>query len=161
MIKVVIESPLAGDFEKNVRYALWCAYHCYLRGESAFASHLFFPQFLDDRKPDAREYGIEAGYDWASDGDIFAFYLDLSWSVGMERAKQRWEGRKIEHRMLPKELLAKFEAGEYPPGTLFHMAQEIVQLKDQLDLAAAQNYCTLCGETLDGYVPPEMKPERD
>jgi hypothetical protein len=107
MKRVVIESPLAGDFQKNFRYALWCAYDCRLRGESPYASHLFFPLFLNDLEPEQREFGITAGYAWSQHADVFAFYIDLSWSVGMERAKGRWtklmqqgphpSDKKIEH----------------------------------------------------------------
>lgn len=136
MKRVVIESPLAGDFQKNFRYALWCAYDCRLRGESPYASHLFFPLFLNDLEPEQREFGIEAGYAWSQHADVFAFYIDLSWSVGMERAKGRWtklmqqgphpSDKKIEHRMLSTELLARFESGEYPPGTkLFEMLGQV------------------------------------
>lgn len=35
MILVALESPCVGDFERNRRYALWCAYHCYTKGEAA------------------------------------------------------------------------------------------------------------------------------
>jgi hypothetical protein len=62
MKRVVIESPLSGDFARNKRYALWCAYHCRTLGEAAYASHLFFTQFLDDEDPESRTFGIEAGY---------------------------------------------------------------------------------------------------
>lgn len=31
------------------------------------------------------------------------------------------------------------------------------ELKAKLELAMSQNYCTMCGGTLDGYVPPKKK----
>ena len=117
MIRVVIESPLSGDFARNRRYAMWCAYHCFTRDEAAYASHLVFPFFLDDEKPDAREFGIEAGYAWATCADIFAFYLDLGMSEGMKRALVQWDGRVIDNRELPDEMYRAFLRCEQPPHT--------------------------------------------
>lgn len=31
------------------------------------------------------------------------------------------------------------------------------RLKEQLLLSESQNYCKICGNTLDGYLPPELK----
>ena len=33
------------------------------------------------------------------------------------------------------------------------------ELKAKLELAMSQNYCTMCGNILDGYVPPKKKLE--
>jgi len=32
---------------------------------------------------------------------------------------------------------------------------EIQELEDRIDFALSQNYCKICGRTLDGYRPPE------
>lgn len=117
MKRVVIESPLSGDFTKNKRYALWCAYHCRVLGEAAYASHLFFPQFLDDEDPESRAFGIEAGYAWAQTADVIAFYVDLGMSVGMLKAELRWARHLREYRKLPADMLAQFEAGRAPKTT--------------------------------------------
>ena len=122
MKRVVIESPLSGDFSRNKRYALWCAFHCYVCDESAYASHLIFPQFLDDKNPAHREFGITAGYEWAKKANVFAFYTDLGMSEGMERARDRWmdmadAGATIEERKLTPAMLAAFEDGRYPAST--------------------------------------------
>jgi hypothetical protein len=116
---VVIESPLAGDFQKNRRYALWCAYDCYQRMESAYASHLFFPQFLRDSDPAERTFGMKAGLAWAAMADIQAFYLDLGWSNGMRAAKEgrTGAGPRIEERRLPRPLMIAFESEGYPMAT--------------------------------------------
>jgi len=116
-LRVVIESPLKGDFERNKRYALWCGYHCFTLGEAAYASHLFYPQFLNDLDPEHRKFGIEAGYCWAQTADQFAFYTDLGWSDGMLRAKDRWAGRVTVERQLPADMLSAFERGELPGQT--------------------------------------------
>lgn len=119
MQRVVIESPLSGDFARNKRYALWCAYHCRTLGQSAYASHLFFPQFLDDEDPDSRTFGIEAGYAWAQTADVIAFYIDLGMSGGMLKAEQHWANHyaPCDYRKLPAEMFAQFEAGEVPKTT--------------------------------------------
>lgn len=114
---MTIESPLAGDFEKNRRYALWCVYHCASLGEAAYASHLFYPQCLNDEDEQHREFGIQAGYEWASKGSLYLFYQDLGWSKGMLRAKDRWEGRPMQTRSLPMEMKMSFLAGESPKAT--------------------------------------------
>jgi len=115
--RVIIESPLGGNLVRNRRYALWCARHCYSLGEAAYASHLLYPQFLDDQIPEEREFGILAGFEWATGLDC-VFYTDLGWSSGMLRAKDAMSPNALhEVRRLPPELLAEFEAGEYPPST--------------------------------------------
>lgn len=110
MILTVVESPLAGDFARNQRYARLCCIDCLRRGESPYASHLFFTQMLDDRNVADRNLGIEAGFAWAQNADVFAFYLDRGESSGMKRARERWFrmlrfGARIENRMLPRDLL--------------------------------------------------------
>lgn len=115
MKKVVIESPLKGDFERNRRYALWCAYHCRTLGEAAYASHLFYTQFLDDRIPEERAFGIAAGLEWAK-GAERVFYTDLDWSDGMRGAREALGG-DVNERRLPPEMFEKFDAGEYPAAT--------------------------------------------
>ena len=37
--------------------------------------------------------------------------------------------------------------------------EECRKLKTKLELAMSQNYCTMCGNILDGYVPPKEKNE--
>src|SRR3546814_12910998 len=66
---VIIESPYAGDVEENTRYARACLQDCLRRGEAPFASHLLYtqPGILDDRVPDERELGLEAGRRWGGD----------------------------------------------------------------------------------------------
>jgi hypothetical protein len=135
---VIIESPLAGDFERNIRYARWCMFDCLMRGEAPFASHLLYPQCLDDRDPGHRKLGIEAGFAW---GELarHVYYIDLCcerlvddcpdpgartiamartditcWSRGMLQAWHRFGG---EIRTLTPRMLDAFENGESPGAT--------------------------------------------
>lgn len=109
MRRVVVESPLAGDFHRNIRYAQLCVLDCLQRGEAPFASHLIYPQVLDDRQAGERAVGIEAGLAWNWAADAVVFYEDLGVSPGMERALQLVPlGKDVEHRKLPSHLKARF-----------------------------------------------------
>jgi len=104
---VVIESPFAGDVERNTRYARACLLDCYQRGEAPIASHLLGPQVLDDNDPEQRRMGIEAGLAWAECADASAFYIDLGWSNGMKAALTRVGTREVEYRTLAAEVMER------------------------------------------------------
>jgi hypothetical protein len=89
---IVIESPYAGDVERNVRYARACMRDALERGETPYASHLLFTQdgILDDLKPEERHRGIEAGFAWGeAAGAEVALYIDLGVSKGMRAGAAR------------------------------------------------------------------------
>lgn len=86
MTLVAIESPFAGNREVNLAYARDALRDCIVRGEAAIASHLLYPQVLEDDEPREREVGIASGLAWAEHADVVAFYTDLGWSGGMFRA---------------------------------------------------------------------------
>lgn len=112
MKKVIIESPLSGDFKRNIRYARLCMTDCLRRGESPYASHLLMTQVLDDLVPEARTLGMECGFLWAEVADIIAIYQDLGISGGMKMGIEQ-HGRRhvaIEHRNLPKDLMDLLDA---------------------------------------------------
>lgn len=99
---IIIESPYAGAIEINLAYLRECISDSLSRGEAPFASHGFYPGALDDNNPTDRDLGIRAGYAWWKAAKLIAFYTDLGWSPGMERALKRaktmkidWEERKI------------------------------------------------------------------
>jgi hypothetical protein len=121
---IAIESPCAGDFVRNRRYALWAVYDAYKRGDAAYASHLFYTQVLDDTVPDERAFGIAAGLAWAARADMRVFYIDLEWSSGMLGALLAIPTPfEYEIRRLPPAMLAAFERGEYPKSTPGYEAQ--------------------------------------
>jgi len=103
MKKVVIESPFAGDVEKNLQYARAALLDSLSRGEAPIASHLLYTQVLDDTKPEERALGIEAGLLWAEGAEVALFYVDLGFSPGMKGALKRYEqrGTPVEFRSLP------------------------------------------------------------
>lgn len=104
MKRVIVETPFAGDVERNLHYARLCLHDCLLRGEAPFASHLLYTQesILNDDIPEERRLGIEAGLVWGAAAEATVAYIDYGISrgmqLGMERAEQ--EGRIVELRML-------------------------------------------------------------
>ena len=101
---VLIESPYAGDVEKNIRYARACMRDSLIKGEYPFAMHLLYTQdgILDDALPMERKLGIESGLAWGKHASKTVVYTDLGITPGMEQGIQRAkeEGREIEYRQL-------------------------------------------------------------
>jgi hypothetical protein len=103
---VYLESPYAGDVEKNLLYARDCMADCLRRGEAPFASHLLYTQegILDDSKAEERSLGMNAGFAWATYADKTVVYTDLGISRGMKDGidKAIEARRTIEFRSLSK-----------------------------------------------------------
>jgi len=104
MRRVIVESPYAGDIDRNVAYARACVADCLQRGEAPFASHLFYtqPGILDDAEPEERRLGIDAGLAWGQAADATVVYADLGIAPGMKQGVERAiaEGRVVEERTL-------------------------------------------------------------
>lgn len=98
MKKVIIESPFAGDIERNLDYARKCIKDSLLRGEAPIASHLLYTQkgILDDDKPDERMLGINSGLEWLKVADKHVFYTDYGIISGMEYAIKKSMDYNIE-----------------------------------------------------------------
>jgi hypothetical protein len=90
---VIIESPYAGEIEKNLTYLRACIRDCLLRGEAPFASHAIYtqPGVLRDDVPAERKLGIETGFEFWRYAKKIVFYTDLGWSSGMHAALSWWE----------------------------------------------------------------------
>lgn len=101
---VIIESPYAGDIERNLRYARACMRDSLERGESPLASHLLYTQegILSDSDSHERAWGIAAGLAWAEKADTTVVYTDLGASRGMAQgiANAIAAGRPIEYRTI-------------------------------------------------------------
>ena len=102
----IIESPYSADngrtIEENVKYAWQCVNDSIDRLEAPFASHLFYPNVLNDDERAERKLGMELGYQWGSVAPLVAVYTDHGISDGMmegiTRAAQA--GSEIEFRRL-------------------------------------------------------------
>lgn len=86
MVRVILESPYAGDIETNVGYARVCIKHSLSLGEAPLASHLLYTQegILDDTNEEERMLGINAGLAWSALADKHVFYVDYGMSAGMK-----------------------------------------------------------------------------
>ena len=82
---VIVESPYAGDVERNLKYLRAAMADCLARGEAPYASHALYtqPGVLRDEVPEEREKGIKAGFAWGEVAALRVFYTDLGWSGGM------------------------------------------------------------------------------
>ena len=101
---VIIESPFAGDVEKNTHYARACVRDSLLRGEAPIASHLLYTQegILNDDVPEERQHGIDAGLVWRTVAQASVVYTDLGISKGMEYGIKAAQdaGVPVEYRTL-------------------------------------------------------------
>ena len=89
--RVIIESPFGGNEETNTVYARAALFDSLSRGEAPIASHLLYPQVLNDRIPEQRKQGIDAGLAWRAVADCAVFYIDLGWSPGMVSARDLYD----------------------------------------------------------------------
>ena len=104
MITVMIESPYAGDVERNLRYLRACMADCLRRGEAPFASHGLYtqPGVLDDNDPEDRKLGIEAGFSWRRFADYTVVYCDLGITPGMIKGIEHADSSNCEFRLLER-----------------------------------------------------------
>ena len=104
MQRVIVETPYAGDVDRNIEYGRACVRDCLKRGEAPIASHLLYtqPGILDDDDGDERRAGIAAGLAWVGVADIVAVYADLGISPGMREgiARAEEEGRDTVFRSI-------------------------------------------------------------
>jgi hypothetical protein len=102
---VIVESPYAGDVDRNKAYARAAMHDCIRRGEAPFASHLLYtqPGVLNDQVKAERELGIKAGLAWGEKADATVVYDDLGVSEGMRQgiARATTAGRPVEMRSIP------------------------------------------------------------
>lgn len=99
---VIIESPYAGNINKNLQYAHLCIKDCFNRGEYPFASHILYTTALDDQNPEDRAMGINAGFQWGKHAEKTVVYTDYGISEGMNYGVENAvnNGRKVEFRKL-------------------------------------------------------------
>ncbi len=101
---VAILSPFAGQQRKNIEYARRAMLDSLKRGEAPYASHLLYPQVLNDLRTKDREMGMEVGRAWMERADAAIVYADLGLSEGMLRDLEgaRLAGLEVEVRMIGK-----------------------------------------------------------
>lgn len=101
---VILESPYAGNIERNKLYARAALRHSLSLGEAPLASHLLYtqPGVLRDEIPEERQWGIDAGLAWAAAASATVVYMDHGISKGMSYGIENatTAGRLIEYRYL-------------------------------------------------------------
>ncbi len=99
---VIIESPYAGDFKRNEKYARRCMLDSFMHGEVPFVSHLLYTQVLDDTDLLQRKMGMEAGFEILKRSDFSAVYKDYGISEGMAEGIKIAEGlgHSVEYRRI-------------------------------------------------------------
>lgn len=93
MRRINIESPYAGDVEENIKYARRCIQSVINQGDSPFASHLLYPQCLNDKDPAERRLGMKCGFEWMYVAHQSVLFVDRGISDGMkqgEKEAERW-----------------------------------------------------------------------
>ena len=85
MIRVIIESPYAGNVERNLACARAAMRDSITRGEAPIASHLLYtqPGILDDGLAEERRLGIAAGLRWGELAELAVVYRDFGITAGM------------------------------------------------------------------------------
>jgi len=88
MKKVFICSPYAGASDamtmKHIQYARDLCKYAFRMNFAPFASHLIYPQFLDDKIPSQRVQGMNAGQVFMSVCDEFWIGIKYQISSGMK-----------------------------------------------------------------------------
>jgi len=82
---VVIESPFAGDVDRNIAYGLRCVRWSLDHGEAPSAGHLLYTRVYDDADPAQREAGIRAHLAHIPRAESVIVYVDYGISPGMDR----------------------------------------------------------------------------
>ena len=104
MIRVILESPYAGDIDRNIKYARLCVRDSLSKVEAPIASHFLYTQegILDDKDPEERKLGINSGLEWGKVADKTVVYTDNGISKGMEYGikNAQGEGREVVYRKL-------------------------------------------------------------
>lgn len=92
--KIYVASKYAGDVQTNIENAIWCCRYVIDRGYMPVASHLLYPQILDDNLPRERELGLMFGLALlATCDEVWAFTVDGVVSSGM--AKEIEEAKRL------------------------------------------------------------------
>ncbi len=104
---VVIESPYAGDVERNLAYLRECLRDSLWRGEAPYASHGLYtqPGVLNDKEKEERYRGIVAGFAWGERAEARIVYTDLGITAGMEAGigEAHRLGQPVIYRSIRKE----------------------------------------------------------
>lgn len=97
--KVYVASKYAGDVEKNVAAAVDYCKYVINQDMIPVASHLLYPQMLDDSIPEERELGLMFGLSLLAICDEVWCFGDVSSSVGVQQeiVEAKKLGKKVRY----------------------------------------------------------------
>lgn len=109
---VVLESPYMGGDPRAVFYAKLALLDSVRAGEAPLASHLLYPQVLDDHDGEDRFAGIRSGWEPLRHGARTIAYVDLGITRGMAEgiAQAKSLGRPIGYRSWGPHVLGVLDA---------------------------------------------------
>lgn len=101
-LTVLIESPVKGDYARNLRYLHAAMRDCLNRGEAPFSSFELYRKVLDDKDAAERELGLARSFAIGRRMDTVAVYEDLGISDGMQRDIHLWLslGMQVNYRKI-------------------------------------------------------------
>ena len=95
--KIYVASRYAGDVERNTAFALNCCRRVIDEGCMPIASHIPYPQMLDDNNPDEREMGLMFGLALLAVCDEVWVFGEVSAGVAREVAEAKRLKKRIRY----------------------------------------------------------------
>ena len=95
--KIYVASKYAGDVERNTAFAVNCCRRVIDEGCMPIASHLLYPQMLDDNNPDEREMGLMFGLALLAVCDEVWVFGEVSAGVAREVAEETKKKKRIRY----------------------------------------------------------------
>lgn len=95
---VYICSPYAGEIEKNVKAAREYSRFAVEKGYIPIATHLLFPQFLNDANPKERQLGLLFGNALMSKcSEVWVFGSRISAGMEAEINRAKWKNYRLRY----------------------------------------------------------------
>ncbi len=138
---IYVASPYQGNVEQNVEDAKAYCRYVMAKGNVPLASHLLYPQMLDDTNPDERQLGIQLGFELLKHCDeLWAFGETLSLGMSLEVAEAESLGIPI--LKIPSDQI--FEEKPEQAYTLFLVRENGRDSYLQTAYAREQSCCKAC-----------------
>lgn len=154
MRRVIIESPYAGEVERNIAYARLALLDCMRKGEAPIASHLLITQVYNDLIPEERTQGISAGLAWYHASDVTGvIYTDLGYSGGMKKAREYLETHGI-----PFEERSAMSMPEFKAFSDKYMSGESALVQEHILNMLAKD--TMCPRSIELFGPFSQRVNR-
>lgn len=84
MKKIFISSPLAGDYNNNIKNAQQYCREVLLQGYIPLAPHVYYTNFLKEENEVERQLGMDIGLRWLAESDELWVYNYNGISKGMK-----------------------------------------------------------------------------